>query len=85
MSRLVGEARCKIAIPMPSIAFLVPAGPPEALCSDAHHAKELQRVELAALNAERAWVERERVANAWSPERLLAWTAEKSPRPTAAS
>jgi len=53
------------------------------LTSDAHHAKELQRVELAALNAERAWVERDRVANAWSPERLLAWTAEKTVRPTA--
>jgi DNA polymerase (family 10) len=53
------------------------------LTSDAHHAKELQRVELAALNAERAWVERDRVANAWSAERLLAWTAQKRVRPTA--
>jgi hypothetical protein len=32
---------------------------------------------MAALNAERAWVPRERVANAWSAERLVAWTAEK--------
>jgi DNA polymerase (family X) len=47
------------------------------LTSDAHHAKELDRVKLAARNAERAWVVRERVANAWSAERLLAWTAEK--------
>ena len=47
------------------------------LTSDAHHAKELARVELAALNAERAWVQRDRVANAWPAERLLAWTAEK--------
>jgi DNA polymerase (family 10) len=47
------------------------------LTSDAHHAKELERVQLAALNAERAWVERERIANAWSAERLVAWTAEK--------
>lgn len=47
------------------------------LTSDAHHAKELDRVQLAALNAERAWVERDRVANAWSAERLIAWTAEK--------
>ena len=47
------------------------------LTSDAHHAKELARVELAALNAERAWVSRDRVANAWPAERLLAWTAEK--------
>jgi DNA polymerase (family 10) len=47
------------------------------LTSDAHHARELDRVQLAALNAERAWVERDRVANAWPAERLIAWTAEK--------
>jgi DNA polymerase (family 10) len=47
------------------------------LTSDAHHASELERVRYAALNAERAWIEPERVANAWSPERLLAWTEEK--------
>ena len=47
------------------------------LTSDAHHAAELERVRLAALNAERAWVEPDRVANAWPAERLLAWTAEK--------
>jgi DNA polymerase (family 10) len=47
------------------------------LTSDAHHASELERVRYAALNAERAWIEPERVANAWSPERLIAWTAEK--------
>jgi DNA polymerase (family 10) len=43
------------------------------LTSDAHHANELARVDHAALNAERAWVDPGRVANAWSPERLLAW------------
>lgn len=47
------------------------------LTSDAHHASELARVRYAALNAERAWVEPERVANAWTPERLIAWTQEK--------
>jgi DNA polymerase (family 10) len=47
------------------------------LTSDAHHADELGRVEYAALNAERAWLEPERVANTWAPERLLAWTASK--------
>jgi DNA polymerase (family X) len=50
------------------------------LTSDAHHAKELERVEFAALNAERAWTPRDRVANAWPPDRLLAWTAEKRAR-----
>jgi DNA polymerase (family X) len=47
------------------------------LTSDAHHADELGRVQYAALNAERAWIETERVANTWTPERLLEWTAAK--------
>jgi DNA polymerase (family 10) len=47
------------------------------LTSDAHHADELARVRYAATNAERAWIEPDRVANAWPPERLLAWTAAK--------
>jgi len=47
------------------------------LTSDAHHEKELERVTFAALNAERAWVPKERVANAWPAERLIAWTSEK--------
>jgi DNA polymerase (family 10) len=45
------------------------------LTSDAHHAEELDRVRYAALNAERAWVEPARIANAWSAERLAAWAA----------
>jgi DNA polymerase (family 10) len=53
------------------------------LTSDAHHADELARVRYAALNAERAWIEPDRVANAWTAERLLAWTARK-PEPRAA-
>jgi DNA polymerase (family 10) len=47
------------------------------LSSDAHLASELERVRYAALNAERAWIDRERVANAWTPERLVAWTSQK--------
>ncbi|HTO08851.1 MAG TPA: DNA polymerase/3'-5' exonuclease PolX [Myxococcota bacterium] len=43
------------------------------LTSDAHHARELDRVTYAALNAERAWVPREKVANTWPAERLAAW------------
>jgi DNA polymerase (family X) len=53
------------------------------LTSDAHEAGELQRVVFAALNAERAWVGPERVANAWEPHRLLAWTLEKLEKPGA--
>jgi len=43
------------------------------LTSDAHRAEELDRVRFAALNAERAWVDPDCVANTWSPERLVAW------------
>jgi DNA polymerase (family 10) len=48
------------------------------LDSDAHDAAELERVNYAMLNAERAWLDRERVANAWEPDRLLAWLAHKT-------
>jgi DNA polymerase (family X) len=48
------------------------------LTSDAHHASELDRVEYAALAAERAWIDPERVANAGPPERLLAWLDERA-------
>jgi DNA polymerase (family 10) len=43
------------------------------LTSDAHHADELERVRFAGLNAERAWVDRDRVVNTWPADRLLAW------------
>jgi DNA polymerase (family X) len=45
--------------------------------SDAHHTSELDRVRYACLNAEKAWIDPERVANTWSAERLLAWTRTK--------
>jgi DNA polymerase (family 10) len=50
------------------------------LTSDSHVAGELDRVRFAALNAERAWVEPTRVANTWSVDRLLAFTAAKVAR-----
>src|SRR5262245_34576748 len=43
------------------------------LTSDAHLARELERVDYAARNAERAWTPRERVANTWPADRLAAW------------
>ena len=49
------------------------------LTSDAHDAGELERVSYATLNAERAWLDRERVANAWDADRLIAWLARKVP------
>jgi DNA polymerase (family 10) len=48
------------------------------LTSDAHQADELARTTYAKLNAERAGVGPERVANCWDAERLRAW-AEKKP------
>jgi DNA polymerase (family 10) len=51
------------------------------LTSDAHHASELERVRYAALNAERAWIEPERVANARGADELVAWaTTDKRSR-----
>jgi DNA polymerase (family X) len=47
------------------------------LTSDAHRAEELDRVHFAALNAQRAWVDPDRIANTWSPERLLAWATRR--------
>jgi DNA polymerase (family 10) len=47
------------------------------LTSDAHHTDELHRVEYAARNAERAWLDPEQVLNAGSADRLLAWTSRK--------
>src|SRR5262245_129829 len=47
------------------------------LTSDAHHARELDRVRFAAQSAERAWIQPEQVANAWPAERLRAWTRQK--------
>jgi len=53
------------------------------LTSDAHHARELDRVRFAAQNAERAWIEPEQVANAWPAERLRAWAeGKREPRPS---
>ena len=49
------------------------------LDSDAHEAGELERANYAKLNAERAWLDRERVGNAWDPDRLIAWLARKVP------
>ena len=55
------------------------------LDSDAHEAGELERVNYATLNAERAWLDRERVANAWDADRLIAWLERKVPAPPASA
>ena len=46
---------------------------PIVLTSDAHRADELQRVDYAARNAEKAWLDRDRVANTWGAAKLAAW------------
>jgi histidinol phosphatase-like PHP family hydrolase len=46
------------------------------LTSDAHHASELDRVRFAALNAERAWIDPDRIVNVGSAERLRSWATQ---------
>ena len=43
------------------------------LSSDAHQVDELSRIDNARMNVERAWIDPDRVANAWSAEKLAAW------------
>jgi len=50
------------------------------LTSDAHRAEELDRVRYATLNAERAWVDPDRIANTWAPERLMSWITDSRAR-----
>jgi DNA polymerase (family 10) len=47
------------------------------LTSDAHQADELARVDYAKLNAERAWIDPDRIANTWDADRLRAWATER--------
>jgi DNA polymerase (family 10) len=48
------------------------------LTSDAHHVRQLDLIDHARLNAERAGVAPDRVVNTWSPDRLRAWAAGKA-------
>ena len=48
------------------------------LTSDAHHATELERVENAAKNAERAWIDPAKVASTWDKKKLLKWATAKN-------
>jgi DNA polymerase (family 10) len=45
--------------------------------TDAHHTRELARMEWGALQAARGWVDPERVANTWPRERFLEWLRER--------
>jgi DNA polymerase (family 10) len=50
------------------------------LTSDAHHSSELERVDNAARNAERAWIDPDQIANTWKKDRLAAWARSKEKR-----
>jgi DNA polymerase (family 10) len=43
------------------------------LTSDAHHVKELERVQHACRQATKAWIPKARIANTWDAARLAAW------------
>jgi DNA polymerase (family 10) len=47
------------------------------LTSDAHQASELDRVDYAKLNAERAWVDKSRIINTGDASRLKKWATER--------
>jgi histidinol phosphatase-like PHP family hydrolase len=71
---------------MPSLGLLVEAlrcargrNVTFLLDSDAHEAGELERATNATLNAERAWLDRAPVANAWDPDRRIVWPGHKVP------
>jgi DNA polymerase (family 10) len=51
------------------------------LTSDAHHARELDRIDFAAQNAERAWIDPARVVNTWPAERLAEWARRRPAAP----
>jgi DNA polymerase (family 10) len=48
--------------------------------TDAHHARELARMDWAPLHATRGWVEPARIANTWPRERFLGWLRERRGR-----
>ncbi len=45
--------------------------------TDAHHTRELARMEWGALHATRGWVEPSRIANRWPREKFLEWRRER--------
>ena len=47
------------------------------LTSDAHHAKELRRVDFAALHATKAWLPPAQVVNLWEREKMMAWVGAR--------
>jgi DNA polymerase (family 10) len=48
-----------------------------AVSTDAHHVRELARMDWAPLHAARGWVEPARIANTWPRERFLEWLRDR--------
>jgi DNA polymerase (family 10) len=48
-----------------------------AVSTDAHHVRELARMDWAPLHAARGWVDPARIVNTWPRERFLAWLRER--------
>ncbi len=43
------------------------------ISTDSHHVSEYERLDWGAQQAQRGWVDPERIANTWAPERFLEW------------
>ena len=43
--------------------------------SDAHHVSDFERMQWGVQQAQRGWVDRDRIANTWPAERFLEWAA----------
>jgi DNA polymerase (family 10) len=52
-------------------------GTPVIIDTDAHDVAELDNMTWGVRNAQRGWVERDRVANTWPGDRFFDWTAQK--------
>jgi DNA polymerase (family 10) len=50
--------------------------------TDAHHTRELARMEWGALQATRGWVDSSRIANTWPREKFLEWVRKRRSRPS---
>lgn len=47
------------------------------ISTDAHHIDELTRMRWGVQQAARGWLDRERIANTWPPERFIEWSTKK--------
>jgi DNA polymerase (family 10) len=50
------------------------------LSTDAHHVRELSRMEWGVAHATRGWVDPSRIANTWSREKFLEWLGNRRSR-----